>query len=348
MNIVVFNDTSNVGYNPGCAATIHSIEDLIKEKYPLCTISKIPLGFKYGAFSQLGPVKPGAGRHKKWRQFVTELKGDVQFLGVIESAQTVVFNLEGTVHHNSTSALALLGLAAAAGELGKTVILTNGTFQSIDNDILIECADVADKIVAREALSANYLEEVGVPFKQGIDCVFNKVIWEDRPYQPSPIKGEFAIYTGGVKFAYPLIYGIDLRAVIPRHMTQIIDMGFQPYYLQMENSETIAAKIAESSGAKIINMKNYNWFDIKTIVENASLVVSGRYHIVIFALLWGRPFIALESNSWKTDGLFDLLGLSCKTSVARSDLASDLVQSHGRIHDGNCAENIDLLLNNII
>ena len=50
------------------------------------------------------------------------------------------------------------------------------------------------------------------------------------------------------------------------------------------------------------------WHAFGTYLRRFALVVSGRYHVLIFAAMAGVPALALPSNTYKIDGLLDLLG----------------------------------------
>ena len=46
---------------------------------------------------------------------------------------------------------------------------------------------------------------------------------------------------------------------------------------------------------------------IKGILEKSKFVVSGRHHLNVFSLLANKPFITFESNTWKIEGVCEML-----------------------------------------
>lgn len=50
------------------------------------------------------------------------------------------------------------------------------------------------------------------------------------------------------------------------------------------------------------------WDALPEYLKKVKLVVSGRHHMIIFALMARTPFIPLSSNTWKIEGLCELFG----------------------------------------
>ena len=55
-------------------------------------------------------------------------------------------------------------------------------------------------------------------------------------------------------------------------------------------------------------------------------LVSGRFHYSIAAAWLGTPFIALDSNTPKMDGLMQTLGLGCRANSASPTLPADVLR----------------------
>ena len=61
-------------------------------------------------------------------------------------------------------------------------------------------------------------------------------------------------------------------------------------------------------------------------IASARLLVSGRFHYSIAAAWLGTPFIALDSNTPKMDGLMQTLGLGCRANPASPSLPAELLR----------------------
>ena len=92
----------------------------------------------------------------------------------------------------------------------------------------------------------------------------------------------------------------------------------------MEAEDEHLASAAKQAGAAIISLGAVNWLELITLMKSISLVISGRYHINIFASICGVPFLPMQTNTSKMDGLLELLG--CADSPVRdfSDEADTL------------------------
>ena len=84
-------------------------------------------------------------------------------------------------------------------------------------------------------------------------------------------------------------------------------------------------------------------------IASAKLLVSGRFHYSIAAACLGTPFIALDSNTPKMDGLMQVLGLGCRADSASPSLPADLVrQTMALLHDPAPALITDTVRNGLL
>ena len=128
-------------------------------------------------------------------------------------------------------------------------------------------------------------------------------LYRGRPY---------AVYTPGVLSCSDRISS----AVIRRDIAQIREAGLLPLYYAVEQEDEKFSDAAADSGADVVPLGALRWKEVVPILSEAETVVSGRYHINIFAALANVAFVPLESNTPKMQGLLE--HLSVPTSFVRS------------------------------
>ena len=84
-----------------------------------------------------------------------------------------------------------------------------------------------------------------------------------------------------------------------------------------------------------------------TVICQAQLLISGRFHHSIAATCFKTPFIALDTNTPKLDALLEMLSLPWKVSIDDDDAFEQLMQmvdvllmapERGVVDDEVCAE----------
>jgi polysaccharide pyruvyl transferase WcaK-like protein len=75
------------------------------------------------------------------------------------------------------------------------------------------------------------------------------------------------------------------------------------------------APVAAEAGARILPLGCLRWREMPGFLRRMEMVVSGRYHINIFAALAGVPFLPLSTNTGKMSGVLELLSPGRTISV---------------------------------
>lgn len=80
-------------------------------------------------------------------------------------------------------------------------------------------------------------------------------------------------------------------------------------------------RIAEQHGAKMLRLREWkrSASDLLAHIARHELVITGRFHGVVFAMLAGTPFFAFPSNTWKTRAMLEDFGrpeLFCRDESA--------------------------------
>ncbi len=334
MEVLFANDTSGTS-NPGCQGTVFwLLESLRRSGYHVG--SRLPLEYAYESFrpSPLPPApmdiasrtsrrlqralreigqtgqetSQGALAASQWQQTVDSLAQ--QLAPLWDGFEALVVNGEGTIHHASIGALTLTGLCAVAKQRGLRVAVVNCSVFELDEWLLEALCENVDDLAVREPLSQRYLSSKKINVRLSADCLF---LAGEHPAEISFLShrlaagGEpYAVYTPGVLSGSPLVS----EEVVAADIRQLSRKGWKVFYYVVEKEDERLAKVAIEHGAQAIPLGGLVWNEVTAFLRNAEMVVSGRYHINIFAALSGTPFIPMESNTPKMAGLLHHLGVA--------------------------------------
>ncbi len=332
MEVLFANDTSGTS-NPGCQGTVFWLLESLRRSG--CHVgSRLPLEYAYESF-RLPPPSPAPmdiasrtsrrlqralreiGRQGQkmpqaalaashWQQTVDGLAR--QLAPLWDGFETLVINGEGTIHHASIGALTLTGLCAVAKQRGLRVAVVNCSVFELDEWLLEALKENVDDLAVREPLSHQYLRSKNLKARLSADCLF---LASNEPSETSSFSrslsagGEpYAVYTPGVLSGSQQISD----EVVAADIRQLTGRGCKVFYYVVEREDERLAAVAVEHGAQVIPLGRLDWNEVIAFLRHAEVVVSGRYHINIFAALGGTPFIPMESNTPKMAGLLNHLG----------------------------------------
>jgi polysaccharide pyruvyl transferase WcaK-like protein len=325
----IFANNTGGTSNPGCQGTSHLLKaGLICSGVQIS--SDCPIGYydsiyrrieppvlnstpKQRLLSRFGlsPSIPTYDLAKAWNDANAALAS--KFAPLWHEADSIVLNGEGTIHHTGVGALTLLGFCKIAKELGKKVFILNCSIFDLEPFLLETLRDCVDGIAVREPLSLRYLSDHGVPATQAADCLFliesGDEMVLDWPKLESSKK--YALYTPGVLAAFGRVSGEGVR----RDVSQLRQAGYEVFFHVVETEDERVAPDAAQAGARILPLGCLNWRQVPRFLRRMGMVVSGRYHINIFAALAGVPFIPLSTNTGKMAGVLELLSPNRKIPV---------------------------------
>jgi polysaccharide pyruvyl transferase WcaK-like protein len=230
------------------------------------------------------------------------------------SADFVLVNGEGTIHHNNVGAISLIAFCAAASRMRKRVVLVNCSVTHLDELMLGILHESVDYLSVREPITHRYLETNGIHSTLAADCLFLA-----QPFAAAvesailrlPYPEPYVIYTPGVLAGSGPVNAQQIASDIAELRSQ----GDPVVYLTVESEDERLAASASSAGAKVLPLGFVRWDQMPTLLAGAKLVVSGRYHINIFAALAGVPFIPMETNTQKMQGVLELLSPDATVNV---------------------------------
>lgn len=351
IDILFFNDT-RVEINPGCHATVNELSSFIKQNIKDSEITFFPLGSEYELFTRVktkksifykvinlssrvltkfrlkNPIKAKTSSLdlRLWKQIsLNELSASVKYR--IDGCDLVVINMEGTIHHNSIGGLTLMGITNYAIRKKKKIALVNGSYQAMDDRITRRILKNVDFISVREIKSLKYLQERNITVSLIPDFAFladiNKGFSLDHKLNLKDSFEKKCLYTAGVLGVYPKQkYGIELDTIITQ-INDLRNLGYEPYYLEIEENEKFISEALTQLGVNIISYDDgMTYKNIGTILEQFDLTITGRYHIGVFSLMKGIPTFFLKSNTFKIEGLLEMLNIS--NLIIHNNKISDL------------------------
>lgn len=336
MKVLFINDT-RIETNPGCHATVNELSKFTLENLPSATIDFLPLGTDYELFTfDLFKSNKLLKHNRYLTKFLLRFKlvSQKKHLDIklwerlalnnlsketkdkIDTSDLILINMEGTIHHNSIGGLVLLALAYYSKKKEKKVALVNGSYQAMDARVTKKVLSEVDFISVRETKSLKYLIGQNIMAFLIPDFAFRADINSDKKqiqnYELNDdLNEKKCLYTVGVLGVYPnQVNGINI-STIKKHITDIKRLGYEPYYLKIEEKELEIEKELRNIGVDIISYdQGVNYTNIGTVLNSFDLLITGRYHIGIFGLMNKVPTFFLKSNTFKIEGLLDMLNLN--------------------------------------
>lgn len=338
-HVVLANETGHTS-NPGCRAVRRGFDRLFALTGTRC-VSTLPLGLWSEQFKELAPShKERVSRHEgsfgrgssqpisldldQWHSIRRRLgKTEAWIYDQLSEVDALMINAEGSMHHNLPRALALAALIDIARDFGTPVALMNSTIQAMDKQLIREVLSRVDVCHMRERRTFDTLnKETPNAFMAPDIAVLAMTAMSRSARKKKAVDGRRCIVAAGV-----LVHPETVR-----HTIQAIrKCGLLPTYLLIgdgRESEIIADLSQEEDFAVIdtglITLERLVWE-----LSNAALLVSGRHHINIFAMLCGLPFVPLPSNTWKIEATIEM----AQYPVATVDQLRDLEHSVANAYD---------------
>lgn len=279
--VVLLNDTDVDGYHFGCARVMSIIRGQLTDR----------------GLRPSGSVAVSLN----WQDAHADL---------VNSADLLVINGEGTLHHGSRKGRWLLEAAQETKARGGRVALINALWQDNPDDWAGLIADV-DILACRDSRSRKAMakqtgrsdirlmgdlsmtrpvpvsgaKRKGVVFGDSLHASVTAQLAKIARDMPDAI---LVPVTSSLKFISPNLRGLrrSLRMTYAR-------LKQHRYLVQNQKATFVAEETA--------------YLDL---LQTSSLSVTGRFHAACLALATRTPFVAIRSNSWKIEALLEDIGLS--------------------------------------
>lgn len=246
------------------------------------------------------------------------------------TADFVIINGEGTIHHDASYAQYLLECGINAKKNGQKVFLINSTWQDNSENMLLQLAQfdgvwLRDSKSLKEVITlvphALYAPDLTFAYPyNNIDDEYEKnIIITDSVF--SEISNQSADFAKNKKIKYaPIIMPIPitpnslgydqkkLRKLKLYNFLSLITFNlYKPrrYYQDLQLAQPTPEKY---------------W----SIIKNTNSLIAGRYHALCFGIQLNTPLLALNSNTNKVENLLLDIGLDPKKRIISLEILSNL------------------------
>jgi len=289
MKVVLLNDTSKKPHH-GCWTVISTINKLVCQKN-----GKVVYSNRVG---------------KNWQK-------NKNFLYSLQSADLVIVNGEGTIHHSQQRGLDLVKIAKFAKErYSIKSVLINASFQDNSEEI-VEYTRYFYSIYVRDSYSQFALAEHGIDSKIVPDLSFHVGYnLSDKSADVSAVAVTDSVFRktsemlckfsrqNGYRFmpiiSYPKIHTSNPVA------TRIKRYRYYCMRALYATLRRLGFPLRYTSLKTLYYVDEYD--DYIQVLSSAGFACIGRYHALCFALKTLTPFVALKSNSHKVEGLLNDVG----------------------------------------
>lgn len=335
MNVFLLND-GRATSNWGLQASTQALLDLFKEKkLNVSTLTHSNLHSKYSwdfkimdkklfnensrFLSRFSPLNLNIPETADQYDFYTDLwkqgNGGIlsaQIIQKIDVADIVIFNAEGSTYRKNFGSLAGLFILYYAAKIHKKrALFANGSFtiSSVDNVL----SGIAKKLYSegvdffvREPISSECLSSVGVDAKVVPDSVF---YYADKSSSDFGITDKFHSFAVS-KSMLPMCNFTDVNNdpfyLLINQITK--KTGMNPVFFARDPEDQMIRKYLKhipNAKAGIFNSNNFK--EVQTTISESKILLSGRYHHLIFALNSGTDVCPFSSSSHKNEGLMKLI-----------------------------------------
>ena len=231
--------------------------------------------------------------------------GSHQIVQALSSADVVVFNAEGSTYRKNIGAFrSLFLLYYAKTRLQKKSFFVNGSVTLSDVDATLpayieKIFHSIDGVCVREPKSARSIQE----FTSFRDIS----VIPDSVFSLQPQISETAV-TDTFCFSLSMLpmqrYPIDKTNPIVNLVLNLSDKIGGCKFLAKDVEDQYLQKLSGVTGSQLLG-KDVKYTAIEYELSKSKLLISGRYHHLIFALKVGCPVLPLKSSSHKIDGLME-------------------------------------------
>jgi len=244
------------------------------------------------------------------------------FMKAFETADLVIVNGEGTIHHDKETGGYLLDAGRLARQQGIPAALINCTWEGNGSEFIQKLGDFS-LVSVRETLSEKEIASKNIKPLVVPDLSLEGLNWQNNP------RKKIGFSDSVVQHYLPMLYtllketseGVSTPIQYPEEGMAGLWRFFATY---IQKSDLLHPKDL----ARIISSRFLQWRNATRGSEafirrlsHLSLLISGRFHSICVAMGTGTPLLALESDSHKVRGMLIDAGL-----ISRLLLPSELTE----------------------
>jgi len=317
MKIAYFvNSTKSINW--GGQATSRGIKILVEKTYPNAEF--IPLDLPSFPMSKFRIVRTVWEKKLAKSILTDDRKGVVEYLrklniddSFFNGFDTVCFNGEGAIHAKSGHLIRLMGMLYEYKQRGVFVSALNQTVDLGDNDFLKAVVkkvySMVDYLAVREPVSQRELQKLGLdPVLVGDAAYALGAFSEDKVdslVSNLNLPEKFVAVTGS-SFLSRNRTSVKLMDQLLKEI-QAFYIDIPIYFLANTKTDMyLAKKLKEKYGFSVFSVPEKH-DRAMAVIAKAYIVIGGRQHPNIFAAMQGVPFIPLQGNTHKMEGVVELL-----------------------------------------
>jgi polysaccharide pyruvyl transferase WcaK-like protein len=299
MNILIANHTGTQAHL-GCHATTFALEQMLRRRLKPDNIWTDAWNARRSLrkAKSLMPLAINIGMHLPISSYKHFHEADI-----------IVVNGEGMFYSSacckpkSTPRQRLIEAKLAKEVLGKELWIVNHSLYSEnkDFDALIQCVyKRADYIAVREERTLQYLQQIGINgAHQAADAVFslplppaeNQSPWKDKVFLTD-------------SSAWPRHHLPQFHEKLATFIESLRSKGLDPAYLSIRTDKR-DEHIATHLGLEYFSGRNVEEF--LAHLQTARLLISGRFHVNVFAILCGVPYLSFDADTYKNLALNEFI-----------------------------------------
>ncbi len=323
---LLMGDTS-AWYHWGCSCTSLGIHAELRERWQ--RVHSLPMH----RMAELAGLPASVEDFDSDQVFASFAAANAELVATVEQCDRVYVNGEGTLHGTGPAAVTLLYLMhIARTRLDREVHLINHSSYPDDNKesadspaagLYRQVLSQLDFVGVREPESFRLLADLDVEAVQSFDCL---PLFLERHYRPVESNDKEAgavprrvIVAGSAAWgstdAVDALGGF-LGALKERDFEPVVLLGAARYLAA--DDVIFAERLAKAApGSFEVNLASGE-LDWLRAIDEAALLVSGRFHHTIAAAFLNTPFLVMESNTPKISGLLEALGSESFLSIANA------------------------------
>lgn len=233
-----------------------------------------------------------------------------QFMQQAARSDLVLFNGEGSIYGQAHQGMRPLFMAYVAKRfLGKPVCVVNHSVHlQTHNPVFLSMArrvyPLMDEILVREPWSKRNLENLGVSTRAIVvpDALFSYPILNNLDLKRTDT-GKY-ICVGGTSLAHQTSW--NPRDAYIELVRKLQKMGSEVILVGKDIPDMFLRDVAKATDSAFFGPEN-TVADLFRLLSRATIFISGRYHPLIVASIVGCPFVPLNANIHKIEGLCELL-----------------------------------------
>lgn len=238
-------------------------------------------------------------------------RGARHAITMMRDADVILLNAEGSTYKNNLGAIkGLFMLWYAKKRLGKPVYFLNGSVTLTRVNPLLPAMvhktfSVCDGVFIREPYSMRNVLDWYPEFTDKIrlvpDSVFALDVMESEA--ATHVDTPYFVFSGSM---IPIdVYGPLEQSAVVATLRKLQTVVPNIAILVKDREDDALRRVAQYVGATLIGPE-YTYQQVGSVLQNASFLVSGRYHHSIFATQVGCPIIPITTSSQKMEGLAEL------------------------------------------